>query len=96
MPFLEVHDPVCTSSLELLNKIRIKPWYNDCMVLGTSTHIRVSYRNLLWGGGNFVSGEQWAWEAWLPGGGGGGGLGVPQNIFEKVSALRVRDLATKH
>ena len=48
------------------------------------------------GGGNFVSGEQWAWEACLPGGGGGGGLGVPQNIFEKVSALRVRDLATKH
>ena len=54
------------------------------------THVdlvcRVSYRNLFWGGGNFVSGEQWACEACLH----RGGLGVlPQNIFEKVSALRL-------
>ena len=36
------------------------------------------------GGGNFVSGEQWACEACLP----RWGLGVlPQNFFEKVSAL---------
>ena len=38
------------------------------------------------GGGNFVSDEQWACEACLP----RGGLGVlPQNFFEKVSALRL-------
>ena len=50
------------------------------------THTRVSYRNLFWGGGNFVSGEQWACEACLP----RGGLGVlPQNFFGKVSALRL-------
>ena len=38
------------------------------------------------GGGNFVSGEQWACLARPP----RGGLGVlPQKIFEKVSALRL-------
>ena len=38
------------------------------------------------GGGNFVSGEQWAWEACLSRG--GGGLGVPpRNLF--VGALRL-------
>ena len=41
---------------------------------------------VLGGGGNFVSGEQWACEARLP----RGDLGVlPQKMFEKVSALRL-------
>ena len=49
--------------------------------------IRVSYRNLFWGGGgggNLVSGEQWVCKARLL----RGGVGVlPQKFSEKVSAL---------
>ena len=44
-----------------------------------------------------MSGEQWAYEACIPGGGGGGGVwgggsgGPPQKFFEKVSTLHEID-----
>ena len=51
-----------------------------------STHIQGFIQEFVLGGGNLVSGEQWACEACPP----RGGLGVlPQNFLEKVSALRL-------